>query len=343
MATVLLPTLALATDVTKTWDAVKNDGSATPNANFFQNTNWDLDVSPTWTGNTDSILFNGGGTGTTITFNVNGGLTQYLVKSITFADGSYTFNGGQNLTIGDATASPNNTGNLTNNTPNVQTFSLAAGTIIAFRGGMIDAAVGGSTFGANTYAQLGGNSNDAGHDVVVDGAGRVTVNSIFTGTGTDTSAGGALIKNGSGTLLLQSDSTAWGGRIVINSGAVEINKSGALGSAAGRTTISGGEATGRLNIKGGINVADPLYLEGRTSAALAPHLVNLSGNNTITSPLQLAAGGAEYAIESTAGTLTASGDVVYSSASGSTSLRLGGGGNGVITGNVGAGGAPFRW
>lgn len=333
----LLPTLVLGADATKTWDLLKNDGSATANANFYNLENWDLDQRPTFTDNTDSILFTGAGAGT-ISLNVAGGLTEFLVKSFTFTGGAYTFNGAQNLTFGDATNSPNNTGNLTNNSTSTQVFNPSS--TIAFRSGTINAAAGGITFNANPTINVGANSNVAGRNVTVDGAFNVTINSTLAGTGTDLSDGGSLIKNGTGTLFLQGDSSTWGGRLTINSGSVEINKGFALGSNDGRTTIAGGASTGRLNIKGGINVSENLYLEGRASAA-SPHLVNLSGSNTIASAIRLASGGTNYGIESTAGSLTIGGDIAYANAS-VTSLRLGGAGNGVINGNIGGTGSAIN-
>jgi fibronectin-binding autotransporter adhesin len=331
----LLPAFSFSADATKTWDLQKNDGSPTANANFFNLENWDLDQRPTFTGNTDSILFNGAGAGT-IGLNIAGGLTEFLVKSFTFTGGAYTFNGAQNLTFGDATSLPNNTGNLTNNSTSTQVFN--PNSTIAFRFGTINAANGGITFNANPTINLGNNSNTAARNVTVDGPFNVTINSVLAGTGTDASAGGALIKNGTGTLFLQGDSPTWGGRLTINSGAVEVNKGFALGSADGRTTIAGGAATGRLNIKGGINVAEILFLEGRASTTGTPHLVNLSGSNTVSSAIQFATGGSDYAIESAAGNLTISGNVIYNGASGLTNLRLGGDGGGSVGGKIGLGG-----
>ncbi|HET6409850.1 MAG TPA: autotransporter-associated beta strand repeat-containing protein, partial [Chthoniobacteraceae bacterium] len=335
LITALVPTPSKGTDATKTWDLIKNDASATANANFYNLENWDLDLRPTFTGNTDSILFNGVGAGT-ISLNIAGSLSEYLVKSFTFSSGAYTFNGGQNLTFGDASSSPNNTGNLTNNSTSTQVFNPSS--TIAFRFGTINAASGGITFKANPTINIGYNSHAAGRDVTIDGAFNVTINGVLAGAGTDSSEGGALMKNGSGTLFLQGDSSTWGGRLTINSGAVEINKGFALGSNDGRTTIAGGASTGRLNIKGGINVTDDLYLGGRISEFGVPHLVNLSGNNTIASTIRLSSGGANYAIESASGNLTISGDIAYGDASGPTNLRLGGTGNGVLNSNLGIGG-----
>lgn len=333
IAAALLPSFGFAADAIKTWDLIDNGGTATTNANFYNNLNWDLDVRPTFTGNTDSIVFNGSGAGS-ISLNINGGLTEYLVKSFTFTGGAYTFTGAQNLTFGDATASASNTGNLTNNSTGTQAFN-STGTI-AFSFGTINAASGAFTFNANPTINIGNNSNAAGRNLIVDGAFNVTINSLLAGAGTDTSNGGALIKNGTGTLFLQGESALWNGRLTINSGTVEINRGLALGSAEGRTTIAGGEATGRLNIKGGINLTENLYLEGRTSLVATPHVVNLNGENAISSPIRLASGGTEYAIESTAGNLTLNGGIVYDTATDTTNVRLGGNGNGVVNGTIGS-------
>src|SRR5262245_47004889 len=143
IAAALLPSLGFAADVIRTWDLIDNGGTPTTNANFYNNLNWDLDVRPTFTGNTDSIVFDGAGAGS-ISLNLNGGLTEYLVKSFTFTGGTYTFTGAQNLTFGDATTSANNTGNLTNNATGTQVFN-PTGTI-AFSFGTINAASGGFTF-----------------------------------------------------------------------------------------------------------------------------------------------------------------------------------------------------
>lgn len=328
--------LALSSDVTRVWDAADNNAAPTANNNFYNNLNWDSDTRPTFSGNTDSLLFNGAGSGSTIALNITGGLTEYLVKSITFDAGTYTLNGAQHLTFGDATSSLNNTGNLTNNSPNIQTLNPAGQ--ISFSFGTIHAAGGGFTFGTASNINIGNQSAAAGRDVKVDGAFNVTVNGELSGVGTDSSEGGALIKNGSGTLFLQRDSPLWGGRITIAEGILQINKGNALGSNDGRTTITGGDSTSRLQFTGGINVNENLYFEGRTAGSSAAHLVNVGGNNTLSAPIRLQAGGTEYRIDSNGGALTLSGNVVHDPANGPSNLTLGGSGTGIVTGKIGAGG-----
>ncbi|RYD83318.1 MAG: hypothetical protein EOP84_08075, partial [Verrucomicrobiaceae bacterium] len=339
LAVMLVPTLVVGADVTRTWDATDNNGAPTTNNNFYSNLNWDSDIRPTFTGNTDSLVFDGANSGSTIALNINGGLSSYLVKSITFNAGTYTITGGQNLTFGDATTSVNNTGNLTNNTPNLQTLNPAA--VVSFSFGTINAAAGGITFGGSSEINIGNQSAAAGRDVTVDGNFNVTINRMITGLGTDISEGGALIKNGAGTLFLQGDSPSWGGRITINAGVLQINKSNALGSSDGRTTITGGSDTGRLQLTGGINVGENLYLGGRLAGSTAAHLVNVGGNNTISTPIRLQAGGSEFGISSNSGSLTINNNIDYDTVSGPTNLTLGGAGIGIVAGKIGVGARPI--
>lgn len=340
----LIPT-ARATDAIKTWDAGGNN-------NFYNTTNWNPDGTPTFTGNTDAIVFDGAQAAgnPTIALNITGGLTSYLVKSFTFGSAplsntytfAYTFNGPQSLILGDATTTSTqaNTGFLTNNSSGTQTFNLAsnANTVLPFQIGFtfggINAAVGNFVFGANAKIDIGNESNAAGRDVVVTGTGNTTINGVLSGLGDDTSAGGTLTKTGAGTLFLSGDSTTWNGRITITNGTVQVNKTNSLGTAAGRTTISGGTADGRLAITGGINLAEPLFLGGRSSAT-APHIVNVSGSNTlVTGPVTLEAGGAEYGFQSDGGTLQVQSSIAYGTGVGGTTLNLRGVGNGVIASNL---------
>lgn len=341
----LLPR-AQAADAIKTWDA-----GAAGNNNFFNTNNWNPNGTPTFTGNTDAIVFDGlqAAGNPTITLNITGGLTSYQVKSFTFGSDpvnnpyefAYTFNGPQSLILGDDTTgtAQANTGLLTNNSTGTQTFNLASNAStthpfqIAFNFGGINAAVGNFVFGASTKIDIGNQSSAAGRDVVITGAGNTTINGVLLGLGDDTTAGGALTKTGTGTLFLNGDSTAWNGRITITGGTVQVNKTNSLGTAIGRTTISGGVADGRLAVTGGINLSEHLFLGGRTSSA--PHIVNVSGSNTlITGPITLDEGGAEYGFQSNGGNLQVLSPITYGTANGATTLHLSGTGNGNIASNL---------
>ena len=339
---------ARGADALKIWDA----GTA-GNNNFYNSGNWNPDGTPTFTGNTDAIVFNGAQASgnPTIVLNINGGLTSYLVKSFTFGSDplnnsysfAYTFNGPQSLILGDATTGATtqaNTGYLINNSTGTQTFNLAsnASTVLPFQVGIsfggINAAVGNIVFGANAKIDIGNESNAAGRGATVTGAANTTFNGTLLGLGDDTSAGGTLTKTGTGTLFLNGDSTTWNGRIVISEGTVQVNKTNSLGTAVGRTTISGGSATGRLAITGGINLSEHLYLGGRTSGT-SPHVVNVSGSNTlITGPVTLESGGNEFGLQSDGGTLQVLSPITYGTATGATTLNLLGAGNGNVASNL---------
>src|SRR5436190_12152396 len=128
------------------------------------------------------------------------------------------------MIFGDATTGGTtqaNTGYLTNNSTGTQTFNLASNTntVLPFQVGIsfggINAAVGNFVFGANAKIDVGNQSNAAGRNATITGAGNTTFNGTLLGLGDDTSAGGTLTKTGTGTLFLNGDSTTWHGRIVI--------------------------------------------------------------------------------------------------------------------------------
>jgi autotransporter-associated beta strand protein len=347
-AAALWPFAAGGADVTRTWDGTDTAN----NFNLANASNWVGDTRPTFTGNTDSIVFNGDGTGTIILNRPSGIVppTGFIMKSLTFTGGSYTFSGQNNnnansITFGDATASANNTGNLTNQSTSTQSFTpnnVNSASSIRLSFGTVNAQNGAFSFGGNTILDIGAGSADAGRNVTFTGAFNTTVGGILLGAGTDTSAGGAITKDGTGQLLLNGNSSTWNGRITVNDGVLRANNNGSLGSAAGRTTIAGGAGTGRLDITSatGIALAEPLYLGGRTAAGAA-HVRNIAGNNTLSGPLTLDAGGTEFGFTSDAGKLTVSGSVAYGSASGATTLRVGGAGDGAIAGVIGAGGSAI--
>lgn len=334
----LLPSAAFSFDVVKTW-------TGGGNANFYNPPNWSGGTRPdSLPGtNTDSLLFDGTGIiPNPVVLNVNGTQTAYELKSWTFTAGDYTFGGAnsiQNITLGDTTSAITNTGILQNSGTGTVTFNNTSAFSLRF--GAIDAAAGPIIFGTNPTLNIGFNLNNAVNNVTAKGAADINVGSVIAGAGTDTSAGGVLIKEGTNTLFLNNNSAGWNGRIAINNGQVNISKPNALGSPAGRTTIGGDASTGRLQISGSIGITEPLYLGGRASANTSDHVRNISGTNLLAGPITLDAGGTEYYLRSDTGTLAASGDVAYGSATGSSTLHLQGDGNGSLTGNVGTGGVDL--
>ena len=329
LTAILWPAAGFSFDVVKTW-------TGGGNANFYNPPNWSGGTRPDYLpgGDNDALLFNGTGTGSTYNLNVNGTQTAYEVKSWLFTSGTYTFKDAQNLTLGDTSAKADNTGWLANSGTGTVTFNNTS--VIGFRFGGIDASGGPITLGASPTLDVGFELNGAANNVTVKGSQPVTINGVITGTGTDTSAGGALIKDGSNTLILGGSSSSWAGRISILNGAVRVSKAGALGSDAGRTSIAGDAATGRLEVLGGIGLTEPLYLAGRAGTNVSDHLRNISGGNLLAGPVTLDAGGTDYTLQSDSGLLNISGSLNYGTQTGGSTLHLQGGGDGAISGVVGA-------
>ena len=97
----------------------------------------------------------------------------------------------------------------------------------------------------------------------------------------------------------------------VNGGALRLQNSSALGSglstfASTAVTVTGGTATGRIELDGSLsalNIARAITLQGR-SAPSAVHLENVTGSNTVSGDISLVTGGDQYVIQSDAGTLT---------------------------------------
>lgn len=333
---------ASAADAVKTWL-----GTAPANPNALNNAaNWDGGTRPTFgaAANTDALLFTGGGSGT-VGVNVDA-----TAKSLTLSGPlAYAFQGASPLRLGDATTASvqPNTGFIVNQAepaPNAQgvtpRVSLTTTGGLWFRFGGLDAAANGFVIGASTPVDIGNGAATAGRNVVVKGAHDVTVNGYLTGLGTQATEGGHLIKQGSGTLFLLGNSDAWAGRVFIEAGAVRINRAASLGSAGGDTSLLGGDSAARLELTGNLLLAEPLVIGGRSSPAAAA-LVNVSGNNILSAPVSLAAGGEAYALEATAGLLSLEGGLDYGTAIGAATLHLRGAGRGSVPGIIGAGGDPL--
>lgn len=300
---------------------------------------------------TDSLLFDNS-VNTSINLNApnanNTGTVFYTLRSITFGEnaGAFSFitNNTRVFVLGDSTdpfENPDNTGNITNFSGSAQTFNVP----VLFRFGTVDAAAGQILF--QQSVNIGNGLSGVSNNLTIAGSSEIPNQSLVTiagalqGAGTDTSAGGSLIKNGTGTLALTGDSSAWNGRILINEGTVQVGAANALGSAAGRTTISGNAATGHIVLSklpgDTTSIGESFLLGGRTSSN-TPHFVNASGDFDLTGTITLEQGGVEYGLQSNAGSLTVSGNIVYGTASGATNLRLSGTADGLVSSNIGTGG-----
>jgi autotransporter-associated beta strand protein len=178
----------------------------------------------------------------------------------------------------------------------------------------------------------------AGTDTLTVGSGDVssTFGGVIREAAVVTSRVIALTKTGSGTLTL-TGTNSHGGTTSVSGGILRISNASALGDTTAGTNITGGTATSRLELSGGISfAAEGLTLAGRSTNAM--HLSNLSGNNTWNGNISTDAGGNIYNIESQADKLTIAGEISVNQ-SGARILNLTGAGDGEVTGVISGSGS----
>jgi autotransporter-associated beta strand protein len=243
-------------------------------------------------------------------------------------------------------------GNIINNSAFTQTINAP----VAFRVGTITAATADIIFNGGTFNVGNNSNNNAGRNVTITGAANVTINSPLTGSPTisgtspaDGSNFGQIIKNGNGTLSLTNNTNNqfFTGRIMVNSGVLQASVANAFGAngiasytsgtgtaVMGTTRVGGGSFTGRVQLVGNTTFAtETLVLEGRSVSDT--QLLNFTGDNTWTGPVNLTTGGGSYAIQSDSGTLAISGNITNTTGSaGVRTLALRGAGNGIVSGNI---------
>ncbi len=128
----------------------------------------------------------------------------------------------------------------------------------------------------------------------------------------------------------------------IDGGALRPTHPQALGTADAGTLIHN-PPTARLELIGGITLAEPLVLNQKQSAAgNVPGILNVSGVNTLTGPIELVTGGSWWTVHSDAGKLVVSGPVTNTTTSNTRTLWLSGAGDGDWNSGLtdGAGGNP---
>jgi fibronectin-binding autotransporter adhesin len=144
---------------------------------------------------------------------------------------------------------------------------------------------------------------------------------IFKGTGGSTSR-----------LILTGDRGPATKIIEIGSGiAVRVTSNEALGtSGSNQAVVLGGTASGVLELDGGITLARTVSVEGRASGSMAA-VRNVAGANVVP-VLTIAAGGPDYPLEATSGTLTVA--TLAGVTSGSRTITVAGSGDTVIAASI---------
>ena len=127
-----------------------------------------------------------------------------------------------------------------------------------------------------------------------------TVTSLLDGTQ-------GLTLQGGGTLVLGGPNT-YDGPTTIIGGALRAANYSALGTASSPTSI-GNDPTARLELIGGICLAEPLTVACKGSASgNVPAVLNVSGTNTLSGTLSLTTGGSFWTFEAAGGKLRVTGN-----------------------------------
>ncbi len=181
-----------------------------------------------------------------------------------------------------------------------------------------------------TLRMNGGTLDMTGGSITLD---VVTLNS---GTIANLAAfnNGATIAKASAGVLTLTGANTFTNQVTISTGSIRATSNDALGSPTVGTTVFGGTLTGSLELANNVTLAEPITLAGRQPATTnAPHIVNISGNNTLAGAIGTTTGGNQYTFRSDSGTLTIAG-VFTNGQSGVNDVRflnLDGAGNGVWT------------
>ena len=169
--------------------------------------------------------------------------------------------------------------------------------------------------------------------------GALTLNPPVDGTlANNIDGAGAVNYGGAGTITVSGTNTYSGPTAINGVCRVIPATAAAFGTADIQTSIAGNfGAFGGLTLTGGLTLAEPFQLAGRQPTdfgAIAPHLLNLTGDNTLSGPITAVAGGNQYNIESAAGLLTMAGDYSQTSGTGVRYLNLQGAGDAIWSGAI---------
>jgi autotransporter-associated beta strand protein len=174
--------------------------------------------------------------------------------------------------------------------------------------------------------------------------GEITAGTLSTATQTSLQAGtisaaitgtGGFVKQGGGTVTL-SAANAFSGDGFVQGGTLVAASNAALGDTVGTTRIDGGSTGAVLGLSGSITTAEPIVLLMKGNPAPFSGLRNLAGDNRLTGPISLGAGGATWEMASDAGTLTIDGDITSTVTSTDSWRTMGfdGPAAGVINGDI---------
>ncbi len=298
-----------------------------------------------------NLILQGGMMGTPLTVATNPGTSNF--------GGPVTLDGGGTINVYDGgtvivSGSIGGTGMLTKTgTAGTVVLTGAAnswngGTTID--GGTLQIGDGGANGSLPATGTIATNGPTAGSILSFNTASNITVSSDISGTGRIyvRSGTGIVTLSGNNTYDGSSDTasppnpTLIGTSNVSSGGILRAASSTALGTNGVR--VSGGVSDSRLELAGGITLANPtITIEGRQymggynlmEPTILPHILNVSGNNTFTGDVSFDVWGVNYAIQSNSGSKLTLNSITYNISSTSDRyLQLRGDGNGEVTGAI---------
>ncbi len=293
-----LPLAAAMFGVCSGWGGAKSEAA------LWVGTSADMNVAANWSpagvpGNGGSMEFDGSSAFNNLTTNVTlgsatNGLSGGMTVLGTQADPLSITNVGTAGLVGIRFA--NNTG-----------VNIQAGAGAVTFGGANNSYIINHTGNASNFGYTNNSASLAtiSSNVQLNATGGSTPTINFDGSGDWLHAGtfsgsiSGVTKSGAGLLTLSGNSSAFTGPITVNAGTLRVGNTGALGTAAGSTTINVG-ATLDVN---GTNIQNEPIFVGGTITNTGGEIQSALGNVTLIGDTTLAGSGSRYDIRGTGRTL----------------------------------------
>jgi autotransporter-associated beta strand protein len=288
--------IAVANDILR-WDGVVEGPLSLAYITPQNGLNTNPGISISVTANqTSSLLIDGGASA--LRLNGSGITIASGAGAFTLGDGSGT----SNITVFNGTMG------MVNNSANTATLGSDLVFATTFSGNTAFAFSGSGNWLVN--ANLRSSNNTGANTVTTTGTGILTMSAANTYTGQTT------IGNNGGSSILRA------------------TVSGALGS--GIVFVAGNEGSNRLELSGGITLANALAVNGKgNTLGQSAAVLNVSGNNTLSGTLTVNTGGTHNTVQSDAGLLTFSASTaVTSGASGTRNVLFTGAGDIAVSGAI---------